>query len=102
MSTMADKATQTSFCNLMKLIERRKANLVDFKRTDQMDFTLKECKADFLDGEEGVAFEMLVDNLFELRFPMTSEIYDAIACFGKSLGLPENKWLRLREVKVGV
>ncbi|KIC47749.1 MafI family immunity protein [Tateyamaria sp. ANG-S1] len=59
------------------------------------DETVHDCRDMAEDGEWGIAFEKLCDDLFEFDIVPTQAEYDVIALIGKRMGMSPETWIFL-------
>src|SRR5690348_7424461 len=94
---MADRQTREAFVALIKAVEEQRDALPHVKNKDAINFTLNESKTAFLNGEEHLGLDVLVDNLYQFQFPITAEIYTAILEVAQLVRYPEDQVANLRE-----
>lgn len=95
---MANRSVRHEFARLTDAFARRLADRPDFLGGQAIAFTIAESESLFMHGEEIIAFEILVSNLYEFRFPLTAELYAAISRLGVGLGISPERWSILAEL----
>ena len=89
--------TKVAFFRLLDDIAE--VNLLDRNQWDMIDFTLNECRnSHHYDNEPGMSFEILVENLYECKFPITDKIYNEICRIGPRLGFAQDSWSFLQRL----
>jgi hypothetical protein len=81
---MANKRQRNQFRNLLELIRKEWLH-----KAQMLQFTLAESEIEFMCGEEGLAIELLTENLNEINFQMPDKIIKEFAKVKKSLKLPD-------------
>lgn len=94
---LANRKARHEFARLADAIAPRMTDRPDFLRGPEIEFTIDESDSLFMQGEEIIAFEILISNLHEFRFPLTAELYAAISRVGVGLGMPPEQWSILAE-----
>jgi len=94
----ANRYDRSRFRLLLNRISRQRERLTGYAHWSKIDFTLDEVRSFLNAGEEGLAFELLADNLYEFQFPLRSELYAEFEAIGPSIGIPSGRWAFLKEM----
>lgn len=78
-------------------IDRNNEALREYDKKNEVAFTLGESKDYFMHGEEGLALDLLIDNLYDLKFPVTEELLSMMQRVCQLVNYPLNKLNILEE-----
>jgi len=94
------RTARLSILRLIELIRMKIEYLPDEENKRIVKFTIEEAQSLADNGEEYIAFELLVSNLHEISFPVTREIYQQMEIFSLCWPTPPEDYRILCELIV--
>jgi hypothetical protein len=72
----------------------------DTRHIKGIDFTVREARRLNAHGEQGPAFENLINNLYEVDFPITETLYADLNRLGTLMNMDSDRWSYLKKLIV--